>query len=110
MTDRPTPREPTRPDSIRPDYRGFSIHYPPMLRPLRLALVAGVVRGLLWLAGRLTVPGLQRAGRVLGALVYALSPRQRRLCMMQLATALPEIKSEFTKVRTGPKTSEGYGP
>lgn len=91
MTDQPKPPD-TAPQA--PDYKGFSIRYPRMLRPVRMALVTGLGRSLMWLAGRLTLPGLQRAGRMLGRLVHALSPRQRRLCMMQLATALPELGEE----------------
>jgi len=77
-----------------PDYKGLGTHYPPMLRPLRMALVSGLARVLLWLAGRLTVRGGQRVGRAMGSLVHALSPRQRSLCGMQLAMALPELGEE----------------
>ncbi len=74
-----------------PDYKAFSIHHPASLKPLRQGLVYLLVRGLLFLAGRLSLPRLQALGRVLGRLVYRLDARQRRLSRVQLELALPEL-------------------
>ncbi len=74
-----------------PDYKAFSIHHPAFLKPLRQALAYLLARALLALANRLSVPRLQWLGRTLGQVVYSVSKRERRLCDVQLALALPEL-------------------
>jgi Kdo2-lipid IVA lauroyltransferase/acyltransferase len=73
-----------------PDYKAFSIHHPASLKPVRQGLVYLLTRGLLFLAGRLSLPRLQALGRVLGRLVYRLDGRQRNLSRLQLGMAFPD--------------------
>ncbi|HKI99926.1 MAG TPA: lysophospholipid acyltransferase family protein [bacterium] len=91
-----------------PDYKAFSIHHPASLKPLRQGAVYVVVRGLVFLAGRLSLRALQRLGRVLGRLVYRFSARYRRLAHLQLAMALPEL-SEAERTRIARQCMEHQG-
>ena len=97
------------PDSPRlPDYKAFSIHHPASLKPLRQGAVYALVRGLMVVAGRLSLARLQALGRLLGRLVYRLSERQRRLCHLQLAMALPEL-SKAERVHIARRSLENQG-
>jgi len=91
-----------------PDYKAFSIHHPASLKPLRQGVVYLLVRALMLLAGRLSLPWAQALGRALGRLAYRLSARQRRLCALQLAMALPELP-EAERARIARRCLENQG-
>jgi Kdo2-lipid IVA lauroyltransferase/acyltransferase len=91
-----------------PDYKAFSIHHPEVLKPVRQGLVYLLARALLFAAGRLSLPRLQALGRGLGRWVYRLSRRQRRLCALQLAMALPAL-GEAEHVRIARACMENQG-
>jgi Kdo2-lipid IVA lauroyltransferase/acyltransferase len=91
-----------------PDYRAFSLRHPAWLKRLRQGLVYGIMRSLQALAVRLSLPRGQALGRMLGRIAYRFSPRERRLCRMQLALALPALpEAERTRIARQCLESQG---
>jgi KDO2-lipid IV(A) lauroyltransferase len=74
-----------------PDYESFKVRRSRRLKALRQAGEYWLVRAVLALARRMSVPGLQRLGRVLGTLLPVVNPQQRAICTYQIGLALPEL-------------------
>lgn len=83
---------------IRPEYERLWPRKSRRLRPVRRWLQYWVARGALALAGRLSVPVLQKLGRQLGLLAYRFGKTDRAVCEHQLRQALPEL-SEAERAR-----------
>ena len=91
--------DPIVPPPPLPDYKPFSMRHSSSLKPLRQGVVYGIVRALLLVTERLSLRRLQALGRALGRLAYRLAGKQRRLCHVQLALALPHLpEAERTRI------------
>lgn len=79
---------------IRPEYEPLWPRKSRRLRPVRRLLQYWLAKGALFLAGRLSLPALQRIGRLLGLLVYRFGKTDRAVCEHQLLQAFPERPAE----------------
>ncbi|MCH8077516.1 MAG: hypothetical protein IIC64_17055 [SAR324 cluster bacterium] len=80
-----------------PDYDRFGHRHSARLRPLRHWVVYLLVRVLLAATGPLSIGMLQRIGRGLGSVMHLFSTKFRRLCLVQLEMAMPELSPRERK-------------
>lgn len=73
----------------QPDYRAFSFKKSKRFRKARHQGQLLLVRSIMALANRLSIPNLQKVGRMLGWAGFWLLPSQRRISRYQLALAFP---------------------
>ncbi|MFI5399811.1 MAG: lysophospholipid acyltransferase family protein [SAR324 cluster bacterium] len=76
---------------IRPEYVQLWPRKRRWLKPVRRWLQYWLARGILAVAGRLSVRTLQRLGRLVGLLVYRYAKSDRAVCEHQLRQALPDL-------------------
>lgn len=74
-----------------PDYDRFGHRHSARLKPVRHWVMYWVVRMMLAATRLLSIGMLQRIGRGLGTVMHVFSTKFRRLCLLQLEMAMPEL-------------------